>query len=320
MGKGLGSIRGAAERVWGRGRGWAEKLAAQIRPRVSLAAGSTLVLLTLFLPIAYEACGPPRKGYEFLRGEGIWPGVLSFVVHWGERGFYLLALGLAAFTILLVVISSRRPESLRKRAPITWLFAIAGALALFVTADFFWIFLGLWMESLLKWLGAREDISVAAVAAVTFLVLVACLRSRFLRRQRWILVLFSIASVLSLLVIANFFLSLFRPYSFLPDDLPFWMMMAPPGLYWLVPVVLWFRFGLSRRDELRAQWPGIRLRVIQMYVPVMLADCLFFVDVVKMGLWGFLPFFLGLYLMSLGYMGLAGEATRSPTPGPVTVP
>lgn len=90
------------------------------------------------------------------------------------------------------------------------------------------------------------------------------------------------------------------------------MMAAPAFLYWLVPVVLWFRFGLSRRDELRVQWPGIRRRVLQMYVPVAVADGLLLIDVVQMGMWGFLPFFFGLHLISLGYMQLAREAERFP--------
>ena len=56
-------------------RGEAEGRAflTRIRPRVSLAGGGILVLLTLFLPVGYEACGPKRRGYELVQGKGEWP-------------------------------------------------------------------------------------------------------------------------------------------------------------------------------------------------------------------------------------------------------
>jgi hypothetical protein len=312
MWSGSGAIRDRTERAWERAHGWARVLTSQLRPRMSLASGSVLVLLTLFLPIAYEACGPQRRGHEFIRGEGIWPGLLSLVSAWVERGFYVLALALAACTLLLILISLRRSEFLRKDALSTWLFAIAGALSLFVITDFFWAFAGLWLEELLKQLGAQDDISAAVVPAVTFLVLVSCLRSRFLRRQRWVVGLFAVACALSLTVLADFFLSRLTPYGFLREATSAGMVIAPALLYWLVPLILWLRFGLLGRSELRAQWPGIRRRVVQMYTPVVLLDCLFFSDVVKMGIWGFLPFFVGLHLISLGYMQLAREAHGPP--------
>ncbi len=316
MGKGFGAIRAGAERAWAGGRGWALTLVSQIRPRLSLAAGSVLVLLTLFLPIAYEACGPPRKGHEFIRGKGIWPGLLTFVLPGWERGFYILALALAACTLLLLLASIRRPALLRKHALITWLFALAGAFSFFVIVDFFWIFAADWLEAPLQRLEVREDMSVAVVAALTLLVLTACLRSRFLRGQRWVVALFAITSALSLLILANFFLLLFTPRRLLRSEWSLWMMMAPAILYWLVPLVLWLRFSLVGGTERQAQWPGIRSRLIAMYLPVAAIDCLFFADVVKMGIWGFLPFFLGLLLMSLGYMQLAREAEGSSATGP----
>jgi hypothetical protein len=49
---------------------------------------------------------------------------------------------------------------------------------------------------------------------------------------------------------------------------------------------------------------------------VVAIDCLFFAEVVKMGIWGFVPFFLGLHLLSLGYMQLAREAEGSSATGP----
>ena len=307
-----GTIRDRTERAWERAHGWARVLISQLRPRMSLASGSVLVLLTLFLPIAYEACGPNRRGHEFIRGEGVWPGLLTLVSPWVERGFYVLALALAACTLLLVLVSFRRPEFLRKGALSTWLFAVSGALSLFVIADSFWIFFVLRLGELLNWLGDQDDISAAIVPAVTFLVLVSCLRSRFLRTQRWVVALFAVACALSLTVVADFFLSLLTPYGFLREATSTGMVIAPALLYWLVPLILWLRFGLFGRSELRAQWPEIRRRVVQMYAPLVVLDCLFFSDVVKRGIWGFLPFFVGLHLISLGYMQLAREVQHPP--------
>jgi hypothetical protein len=320
MWSGCGAIRGGAERAWERAHGWVWALVSQLRPGMSLASGSVLVLLTLFLPIAYEACGPQRKGHEFIRGEGVWPGLLTLVSPWVERGFYVLALALAGCTLLLVLISLRRSGFLRKGALSTWLFAIAGALSLFVITDFFWVFAGLWLEPLFQRLEVRDDATAAVLAALTFLVLVSCLRSRFLRTQRWIVALVAAASALSLTVIADFFLSLLTPYGFLREATSAGMVMAPALLYWLVPLILWLRFGLFGRSELRAQWPGIRRRVVQMYTPLVVLDCLFFSEVVKMGIWGFLPFFFGVHLVSLGYMQLARTGEQPRTSEPVGVP
>jgi hypothetical protein len=49
-----------------------------------------------------------------------------------------------------------------------------------------------------------------------------------------------------------------------------------------------------------------------MYTPVVILDCLFFTDLVRMGIWGFVPFFFGVHLVSVGYMQLAREAQASP--------
>jgi hypothetical protein len=133
MRKGLVSIRDWVAAGWEGGRRVRSPL-LRLRARVSLASGSVLTLLTLFLPIAYEACGPPRKGYEFIRGKGIWPGLLTFVFPGWEQGFYVLALALAVFTLLLVLASFHRPAFLRKHALITWPFALAGAFAVLRSA------------------------------------------------------------------------------------------------------------------------------------------------------------------------------------------
>lgn len=295
--------------AWQRSNRWGWSLVSQIRPRVSLLTGSVLVLLTLFLPIAYEACGPNRTGYEFARGEGkgIWPGLfLGLIFEDSGRAFYLLSLALAVLTLALVLLPGRA-DLMRRPRLITWVYALAGTLSLLAIVDFFWVFVGLTLGGFLEELLGGARITTTVTAGVAFLVLVSCLRSEFLRRQRWITGLFGIASVSSLCLMADYFLSLCGSPPIIDADTATAMMTAPSILYWVVPVVLWYQFGFSRRNELRAQWLGIRSRLIQMYVPVAAADCFFFVDVVKMGIWSFVPFFVGLHLISLGYLQLARQ-------------
>jgi hypothetical protein len=58
-------------------RRWTNLSVWSNRPRLSLLTGSVLVLVTIFLPVASEQCGPNRTGSEYLLGEGNWPGFLS---------------------------------------------------------------------------------------------------------------------------------------------------------------------------------------------------------------------------------------------------
>lgn len=69
-----------ASRAIDTGQGIAHHLLTPLRPRVSLASGSVLVLVTLFLPIGYDSCGPKTKGYELLRGNGAWPSFIGILL------------------------------------------------------------------------------------------------------------------------------------------------------------------------------------------------------------------------------------------------
>lgn len=70
MPKTLEGARRIAGQLAERGERLTSSLTSRIRPRVSLASGSILVILTLFLPIGYNACGGPNKGYELIQGNG----------------------------------------------------------------------------------------------------------------------------------------------------------------------------------------------------------------------------------------------------------
>lgn len=98
------------------------------------------------------------------------------------------------------------------------------------------------------------------------------------------------------------------------------MFVAPAALYWLVPAVLWYRFGFSTREEICAQRPGIRSRIEHLYIPVAVIDCYFLGGAVLDGLWGFLVFFVGVHLISLGYMQLARQSNPGNFEGKTTRP
>jgi len=317
-------IRSWAAAAWDRGNQWAATLVRNLKPTVSLFTGSVLILLTLFLPVAVEIFGPYRTGHECVRGEGIWPGALSLVsilLSEGQSPYpffytlsYTLPLGFAAFTLALLLASCLHPELLRKRRLSTSLFAIAGTLSLFIIADFFWFSCCEVITDLIYPWGRSDIIITAGAASLTLFVIVWCLRSRFVRKQKWIISLFAAAGISSLAALGSFSLGFLDSRWALEEQTERALLLAPSVLYWLVPAVLWYRFGLSRRGELRAQWPGLRPRVIAMYAPVVAIDCLFFFRIVIPSdgdsIWGFPVFFVGIQLLALGYMRLAREANH----------
>jgi len=257
-----------------------------------LFSGSVLVLLTLFLPIAYQSCGPNKTGYEFVRaGEGDWPG-LPLGGQEAGRGFYILSLALAAVTIV-VVLALGRPGFLRKRRLMAGLFVIAGSIFLFNVLDLFLLDVGL----VVQWLTVRGDnYDFVWTGLPMILTLLSCFSPALAWRRKglvaWIIALASgIALPLTL-----------RHSS---------LAILPLFIFFLLPLAIWYRFRFSRHDEIRAQWPRIRRGLIAFYIPAVLGDCFLFAGAVSMGLWGLLPYFIGISLISLGYMQLAREAKMS---------
>ncbi|HUI40813.1 MAG TPA: hypothetical protein VL523_02475 [Terriglobia bacterium] len=278
-----------------------------IRPRVSLLTGSVLVLLTLYIPVAFGACGPNRTGLEFLRGEGVWPGMATLLLQLSpERGVYALGLALAAFTLLLLVAALRRPELLDKRW-IRWPGLASGLLSLFAVADFFWFNASEMVDQLLEnRLGFnRPEAMMPAVDAVAVVVLLLCLRSRFLRRQRWVVWLLGIEIAVCLLaIVAGVLADVHRPV--ISQDIILAMSISPGILYWLVPAGLWFRFGFSANEDRRAQWRDLRPRIVLLYLPLgFFAVALPLWPSDSRPLWGLVPYLGGLCLIFLGYTGLA---------------
>ena len=126
--------------------------------------------------------------------------------------------------------------------------------------------------------------------------------------MRWLL---AVAGAISLFVLADFSVWVF-------SDLT--LVLLPLILYWLLPLSLWYRFAFSRQREAHARWPAIRSGLVVLYLPVPLFNCFFLGMAMWAGVVGLVPYFIGVHLLSLGYMQLAqpqdapADSAASPSP------
>jgi hypothetical protein len=294
MWSGFGTIRDRSERAWERAHGWARVLISQLRPRVSLASGSALVLLTLFLPIGVDSCGGPHKGYELIRGEADWPSLLGLTCSATGRGFYAACLLLAALTLLLILLSLFRAQTLRGRSLVVGLFRWAGTMSLLLISDI-WLMLARLTES---W------IMVPAYA----LVALACLSPfLFWPRRLFIIWLSIIVSCFSL-----FFIIAPVDERDLTSKVILHLLI---GVLAATPLAIWYRYTLSRCAAARAQWPRVRSGLVAFYALAVAGNCWMLVFAVQIGIWGLLPCWFGVHLTAVGYMKLAARA-EIPAPSP----
>ena len=271
-----------SSRLMDRGETILRRILAPLRPRVSLASGSVLVLLTLFLPIGYESCGPERKGYDLLQGEGDWPTFMGiFFSDYFGPAFYAIAIALAVLTVVLTVISLWKPLLFQSPPLRSRLLIVSGTLSLFLISD------------VLAILPAGADEYGAAAGA---LIVISCLLpGKFWPKGifwRWFGVLLLAVLILLALTALNW----------VTGDVPAWFMVGIVAIYMLVPLALWWA-GLA--GKLEATWKDVRRGLFAFYLPGMLGNLWFFVVAWREGVWGFVPFSVGLYLMALGYMALA---------------
>lgn len=280
------TARSRIERAYERGNAWTQKLLVQIRPRVSLASGSLLVLLTLFLPIGYEACGPRRTGYELMAGEGGWPTFLCISYTPLGQDFYRLVLLLASFTLLLALVFSLRPGVMRNRLLAERLVLLSGALSLFLVSD----------TTALLAVTAGDQASPAAF--IPFIA--SCLAPGLFWPRRsflaWVGVIASAVSLLFILDILG-----------MSDGQTMWILLGTGVIYSLVPLGLWYRYGFAPRPEARAQSEVILRGVVAFYFPAVLGNFWFLGVAIKEGVWGFVPCYFGIHLIALGYLRLKQE-------------
>jgi hypothetical protein len=280
-------------RIMDRGEHEARAFLSRLRPRVSLASGSIFVLLTLFLPIGYEACGPKRAGYELLQGKGEWPTFLGILVSkTAGRDFYILVLSLAAFTAILVLLSFLAPGLCPRPALTHPAFALTGTVSLFLLSDV-----------LLILAFAEQDYGWAALV----LVLASCLAPGLFWPKRmfwgWVSVL---AILISVFLIAD---SMQWGSSAVKTALT----ISFVAIYVLVPLALWWRYRILSRRFDPARWIAIRRGLVAFYLPAVVGNLWFFVVAWNEGVWGFVPCYVGIHLITLGYMRLFTEAQLAAT-------
>lgn len=280
-------------------------------PKIPLLSGSVLVLLTLFLPIAYSQCGSVRwTGGDYLLGFGTWPGSLGALSYAPGRVPYFLALVLAAVTLLFVLAAQVRPSLLHQPNLIPKLFVASGTLIFFAIGDFFGFELGSRIRDLVKPGSTpfRQNFLLLTLAVIAIAVATICLRSRFLRSLRWIVWLFAIAIAISAFAIVDSCLALFAASPAISWDWALVVTISSSFLYFVIPLGLWYQFGLSRRQELRTHWAGVQRRIILLYIPAVALDILVLASEMRPGgLWGLLPYYAGVTLLAWGYLGLQSE-------------
>ncbi len=276
------------------------RILAALRPRVSLASGSIMVLLTLILPIGYESCGPETRGYELLQGRGGWPTLLgiSFGKYFGSP-FYGVLLALALVTLVLVVISLFKPSLWHNRALCRRLFLLSGALSLFLLAD---------VTALLP-MGADEWGSVAVA-----LIIASCLAPIAFWPRRVLEIWLGLIGILLLTAWLS------TKSNLKGGDISSWFMVGTWFVYGLGPIILWLGMISGRFGDQRQR---IRRGLIVFYFLVALGNVAFFEVAWREGIEGFVPCSLGLYLMALGYTRLAKEgapAATAPLSGGTSAP
>jgi len=286
------TARNRTERAYEHGQAWASKILALIRPRVSLTTGSVLVLLTLFLPIGYEACSPHRTGYELMGGKGDWPTLMGIASSAAGRDFYFLVFLLASITLLLVLASAVRPGITQSKSLISRLALLAGSVSLFYVCDITLLLAAL----------AGDQAGPAALLPLA----ASCLAPGIFWSRKgfaaWISVMVITGSLL--LIADRLGASIGEPIN--------WIVIAAETVYGLLPLGLWYRYAFSSRPEVRARWEVIRRGLVALYFFAVLGNFWFLGIVVKEGLWGFVPCYFGIHLMALGYLRLKEEVMLHP--------
>ena len=294
MPKMLVAARRIAAHVADRGEHLASAVLSPLRPRMALASGSVLVLLTLFLPIGITSCGGARKGYELIRGQGDWPSSAGGLTSSATgRGFYAACLLLAALTLLLILLSLFRAQTLRGRSLVVGLFRWAGTMSLLLISDI-WLFL-LAFEG---W---------AMVPAIALMALPCLSPFLFWPRRPFIIWLSIIVSCFSL-----FFIIVPVDEADLTSKVILHLLVVVLAA---TPLGIWYRYTLSRCAAVRAEWPRVRSGLVAFYALAVAGSCWILVLAVQIHIWGLIPCYFGVHLIAIGYLRLAkeGEEERAET-------
>ncbi|MCZ6515325.1 MAG: hypothetical protein O6850_05630, partial [Acidobacteria bacterium] len=258
----------------------------------------------------YDACGPERTGYEFLvLGEGDWPSLMGIFSVTGGRIFYAAGLILAALTLLLLAFSVVSKRVWQRKSLLRFFLILSGTLSLFFIADLLALFLWFWGEVISGGMKLDGDpFHLAAATLPLLLLLLVWLRKPlYWRRKELMARLMIIAGGTSLVLLAGELMERFSSFRIWGREPAF--LYLPLLLYLAAPLLLWFYYGLSRREERHAEWPRIRSKLLFFYVPAVLSGGWMVVFATSGGLWGLPVFVVGLHLITVGYLRLASVKT-----------
>ena len=136
---------------------------------------------------------------------------------------------------------------------------------------------------------------ILAIATIVFVV-ASTWKPALLQETRFGVFCVASAGAVSVFVLSEFFFISHFSFSFIGDLLRI--------ASWVIPVFLWFRFGLSNRIDLRARWISMRAVIAVMFLPGAVLGCETLYEAVSDGLTGLPVYFAGVHLIAFGYMGL----------------
>lgn len=301
-------------RFFGRLEALARSPAVRIRPRLSLASGALFVLSTLFLPLAMNSCGTgvTGPGLNVVTGgeNSFWPSL--FLLEIG-RGLYVLLLIVAVSALGFTVYRLIKPNVQTSHQSPKVLLALTGAVSLLLLTGYSGDFVFLGGDQVV----ASWDIASAVapflpliVLFCMFLICTRCLRAKSVRASLLIRSLFALIGVLALAALTVESYSRLRGHA----SADFAMAVTswgPPILYFVGPLMLWFRYGLWPRENSNVLWPPVRQRLTWIYIPALAGQLWAAYQAVKIGVWGLIPCLIGIHLITYGYLQLLRETTAN---------
>jgi len=269
-------------------QGRARALAARLKPGFSLTTGSLLIGMTLFLSFSMDSCAGTHRGYDLARG-------------WAYE---------SAYNPMEDKHEYLGDENLERAV---WRKRKVYLPDLFLLTD----------QVGLPNFGRAVYVGSLLLAGLTLSLLVAArYRPSLLKKMRLHTWVYGVALTFSLFIVSDFALTIYCGFSSDLDlsssftmspskkpttfdmRVPVWYLLL--SIYWLVPVALWARFTLARREETRARWPARRTLLIALYAPLVVVAVIWTV-IASIELIGVPFYFIGLHLLTFGYRQLANR-------------
>jgi hypothetical protein len=310
-------IRKVFKRLFAKLEALARSPLMRIRPRMSLLSGSLFVIAILFLPLAMDSCGhhATGPGLDIVTGgpDSCWP---SYFLNGGVgRGAYMFLLVWAICALALVAYSATGSKVLARRRLLTVLTAISGAVTLLLLAGYCGDFVVSTGWRVMDWVEdgvVIEQWLPRMIPLLVVLVCIRCLRAKSVISSLPIRLLFFLGGGVNVLAVSVWIYRYFRGLEhgeFVGGDFVSGVIIEVPVLlYFLGPLLLWYRHGLWPARNSDVQWPPLRRRLAWIYVPAVAGQVWAAYRAIEIGVWGLIPCLLGIHLITVGYMELVREA------------